>query len=449
MSLFALAAACLPAGGGSGTDTSPSSACGNGVVEPGESCDDGNDIDDDACRKDCAWNLCGDGGELVASDEGVEDFFGLAVAAGEQLLVISAPHDDDNGERSGSVYLCERATSGGTWVQTAKLRAFDGAPNDYFGSAVATNGLEIIVGAGGDDDNGGESGSFYVFERIADKWVSTGKITASDESAGASFGTAAAIDGSTVVIGARRDDNVDGDWNGSAYVFEKIDGQWTERAKLMASDQDLGDFFGTSVAIHGTTIVVGAYGDDKEVQEYDYELLSGRGAAYVFERVGGEWIQTQKLLADDGLGGDSFGFSVATSGDHIVVGANQMAAGDGQGSAYVFAKDQGQWVQSARIFAAGGAPGDHFGDAVGIDGETIVVGAHGAAGSGQESGAAFVFTLDGDKWVQTQVLAAADGDTGDSFGSSLAVAAGRIVAGAHRHTHNRFSESGAAYVFAY
>src|SRR6266498_2801917 len=208
------------------------------------------------------------------------------------------------------------------------------------------------------------------------------KLEASDPAAFALFGISVAISGETVVVGAPGDDS-----RGSAYVFARNGGVWSQQQKLLASDAAAGDAFGESVAISGGTVVVGAMGDDG---------AAGRdqGSAYVFARSGGVWTQQQKLEASDAAANDLFGLSVAISGETVVVGApfDAGAAGNSQGSAYVFARSGGVWSQQQKLEASDAALGDQFGFSVAVSGGTVVVGAHDDSGAaGRLQGSAYVF----------------------------------------------------------
>jgi hypothetical protein len=163
--------------------------------------------------------------------------------------------------------------AGGTWSQVAKLTASDGIAEDFFGRAVSIAGSTVIVGAYGDDDRGGESGSAYVFEKAGGAWTQAAKLTASDGAAGDNFGNAISMSDSTAIIGAYADDDM-GDNSGSAYVLEKRGGTWGQVAKLTASDGSTWDNFGKSLAVSDATAIVGAFGDD--------DAGSNSGAAYIF-----------------------------------------------------------------------------------------------------------------------------------------------------------------------
>ena len=339
------------------------------------------------------------------------------------------------------------------WLQQAKLTASDGAAYDLFGLSVSINGDTVVVGSYADDDNGSSSGSAYVFERTGGIWTQTAKLKAGDDTAGDYFGRSVSISGDTVVVGAYKDDD-NGSNSGSAYVFEKPPGGWadmTQTAKLKASDGAVSDYFGTSVSISGDTVVVGADCDD--------DNRRSSGSAYVFEKPPGGWAdmtQTAKLTASDGAAYDYFGRSVSISGDTVVVGAlyddnNSIAD---PGSAYVFEKPPGGWAdmtQTAKLTASDGAADDHFGNSVSISGDTVVVGAQRDDDNGiADAGSAYVFERPPGGWAdmtQTAKLKASDGAADDDFGSSVAISGDTVVVGADCDNIGGNSYQGSAYVF--
>ncbi|MCP4373769.1 MAG: hypothetical protein GY797_37560, partial [Deltaproteobacteria bacterium] len=147
----------------------------------------------------------------------------LSVAVSGDTVVAGALGDDDNGNDSGSAYVFVKPGSGwADMTQTAKLTAADGAVDDRLGSSVAVSGDTVVAGADWDDDNGGGSGSAYVFAKPGSGWADmtqTAKLTASDGATYDYFGRSVAVSGDTVVVGAYRDDD-NGTDAGSAYVFE-------------------------------------------------------------------------------------------------------------------------------------------------------------------------------------------------------------------------------------
>ena len=138
------------------------------------------------------------------------------------------------------------------------------------------------------------------------------KLLASDAAADDSLGVSVSVSGDTAVIGADSDDHAGGTNAGSAYVFVRSGGIWTQQAKLAASDAASGDVFGCSVSLSDDTAVIGAFLDS-------HAAGSGAGSAYVFVRSGGVWTQQAKLTASDAAAGDYFGGPVSISGDTALI----------------------------------------------------------------------------------------------------------------------------------
>ena len=376
--------------------------------------------------------------KLTASDEAADHLFGQSVAVDGDTMVVGASGDDHN----GSAYVFTRQS--GTWSQVAKLTASDEAADDGFGYRVAIGGDTVVVGAPWDDDNGSGSGSAYVFTRQSGSWSQVAKLTASDAVADAVFGSSVAVDGDTVVVSARGDDD-NGEDSGSVYVFTRQSGSWSQKDKLIATDAAAGTVFGISVAVDGDTVVVGV----DEANEYD----SLTGSAYVFTRQSGTWSQVAKLTASSEAIVDSFGYSVAVDGDTVVVGSPMEFYFDSlSGSAYVFVKPEEGWATAtptAKLTESDPAAGLGFGWEVAIDGDTVVVGTYRDDDNGTGSDSAYVFVKPATGWTtatETAKLTAPDGAAGDYFGLLVAVDADTVVVGAPWDDDNG-SGSGLAYVY--
>ena len=353
--------------------------------------------------------------KLTASDGAALDDFGWFTAISGSTAVVGSPFKNSN---TGAAYVFVR--SGTAWSQQAKLTASDPAANDFFGFSVATTGSTAVVGAWRKDN---QTGAAYVFVRSGTAWSQRAKLTASDGAAGDNFGFSVAISGSTVVVGASGPN----DLTGAAYVFVRSETAWTQRAKLTASDGAAFDQFGFSVAISGSTVVVGAFGPNEFT-----------GAAYVFVRSGTAWSQRAKLTASDGAAFDQFGFSVAISGSTAVVGA--IGSKSSTGAAYVFARSGTTWSQQAKLTDAHGAVNDNFGYSVAISGSTAVVG---SPFKNSNTGAAYVFARSGTAWPRRGKLTASDRAKDDFFGFSVAISDSAAVVGAW----GKNLEVGAAYVY--
>jgi hypothetical protein len=332
--------------------------------------------------------------------------------------------------------------------EVAKLTAAaDAAAYDFFGYSVAVSGDTVVVGA----DWAGNTGAAYIFARnydpihpgtpLADNWGQVQKLTAGDASAGHRFGKSVALNEDTVVVGSHAG-------LGAAYVFERNQGgveNWGEEQKLTASDAGAWDRFGTSVAISGDTVVVGAWGDEDHVV-----------SAYIFARnydpgdpgtpSADKWGEVQKLTASDAVAGDYFGYSVSISGDTVVVGAyGDDDGGNTSGSAYVFERNQGgadNWGQVDKLTAGDAAADDRFGYSVAISDNTVVAGAYGDDDGGSASGSAYVFARRGATWPQQAKPTAGDAAAGDNFGTSVAISGDAFIAGAPGN-----DDSGSTYLF--
>ena len=328
--------------------------------------------------------------EIAASDGAAGDNFGCSVAVAGSKIVVGAYGDDDNGGNSGSVYVYDLDGS-----NEVKITASDGAAYDFLGFAVAVGASKIVVGARLDDDNGSGSGSVYVYDLDGSNEV---KITASDGSVDDYFGSVVAVSDSKIVVGAWSDNDNGGD-SGSVYVYD-LDG--SNEVKITASDGYIVDYFGYSAAVGDSKIVVGAYGDD--------DNGGNSGSVYIYDLDGSNQV---KITASDGAFNDHFGYSVAVGDSKIAVGAYRD--GNDSGSVYVYDLDGSNEV---KITASDGAANERFGHSVAIAGSKIIVGAIYDGDNGQQSGSVYVYDLDGSNEVK---ITASDGASGDWFGYSVAI----------------------------
>jgi len=268
-----------------------------------------------------------------------------------------------------------------------------------------------------------------VFPVVVDPLIATQvkQLLASDADIGDRFGASVAIDGDTAVVGAWRDGGVSGAF-GSAYVFVRDAGgadNWGQVMKLTAPDAVPGDKFGVSVSISGDTIAVGT------------NPAGGNGKAYMFERDAlGNWGEVKKLIAADGAANDKFGAWVSISGDVVVVGADSDDdAGSASGSAYLFERNTGGpgnfWGEVKKLTAADAAGGDLFGRRVAISGDKVAVGAVGDDDLGTNSGSAYVFERDAggtNNWGQVKKLTSPNGAAFRGFGGSISLSGNTLVA---------------------
>ena len=324
------------------------------------------------------------------------EFFGSAIALDGDLLAVGAHYADVNGVRdAGTVYLYARDTAvPAGWIEIKKLNADKLEVGAGFGESVALHGDVLAVGAPNENNFGSsENGVAYVFERDrggANAWGLAKKLPGTAGSFGR-FGSAVALGGDTLVVGAQnaKGTTVKG---GAAYLFSRAAG-WSEIQRVSNVDGAIGDLFGTSVALDGDTLVVGA-------EQADFTFVDGnQGAAFVYQRnAGGIWVLFGRLVADAPAKDSDFGADVAIDGDTIVVGAPESPTGgtspiNDVGAAFVFERNQGganAWGLSRRLDPGGGALGDNFGVAVAVQGDQVLAGADFAG----ESGYVFRFERD-------------------------------------------------------
>jgi hypothetical protein len=209
--------------------------------------------------------------KLYGADTAAGDRFGASVALDGQSALVGAPGDDDAGGGSGSAYVFVRA--GSIWSQQKKLMAEGGAADDAFGSAVSIAGDRALVGAPKADAAGSNSGAAYTFARMGLSWAGTGKLVPQGITAEARLGGSVALGVDAAVVGAQLDDSKAPN-AGAAYVFTPEGAGWVEDTALVANDATTGDSFGFAVAISVDTVVVGAYLDDDEG--------TNAGSAYTF-----------------------------------------------------------------------------------------------------------------------------------------------------------------------
>jgi len=269
--------------------------------------------------------------KLTASDGALFDNFGASVALDGSTLVVGANGATVGGNAAqGAVYVFTE--SNGTWTQTQKLTANDGAAYDNFGLSVALKGSTILVGSprAAIGANAGQ-GALYVFTESNGTWSQTQKLTASDGATNDSFGESVALDGSTALIGAYNATINGHTWQGAAYIFTESNGSWSEGQRLTASDGTAGANFGNAVALDGSTALIGA--DASTVGGNTYQ-----GKAYLFTESGGNWSQSDTFIASDGAVDDYFGAALAWDGvtalistPHPTIGGNTW-----QGAAYFY-----------------------------------------------------------------------------------------------------------------
>ena len=305
-----------------------------------------------------------------------------------------------------------------------------------FGIDVALAGDTAVVGS--PYNSSSTPGEARVFVRGVSGWSLQATLTPSNP-ADTWFGSSVAIEGERIVVGARGALGSGPGVVGALYVFERSGTQWTESARITGTGTTVDEVLGFSVALQGDTIACGAPRDPHY----------GAGAAYVFVHGLNGWTQQARFEPNDGEGFDYFGFDLALDGNRIAVGAhsdNHPTAANG-GSVYIFERSGSTWSQVNKIVPADNRSNDLFGSALDLEGDTLVVGApaddHGAV---MDSGSLYVFTHGLLGWTQAQKVASISGQDSDAFGASVDLEGARLLVGEYYGANYAASSAGAAYL---
>ena len=397
--------------------------------------------------------------ELTASSGGAGDQLGECAAISGNIVVLGAPQAAvGSNNQEGAAFVYVKPTNGWTdMTQVARLTPSDGQPAVHFGSSVAIDGNVIVVGEPfAKIGSHGNQGALYVFVKPAGGWkdmTETAKLTASDGQIFDELGGSVAIRGNTIVGSAPFATIQSTGSAGAVYVFTKAKTGWkneTEHAKLTPSDPAFGGEMGYSVSFSGKTIAAGApyFGTHKP------------GAAYVFVEPGGGWkdaTQTAKLTGSHAANDDLLGFSISIHGNTVVAGApdENIGSNNEQGAAYIWVEPSSGWKnmrQTAKVTAFDGTGGNFLGYSVSLAGKTLATGAIGVTiGSNADQGAVYLYTKPGRGWKTTSKfngkLTASDGTALAWFGNSVRIVNSTVVAGAPGQTIGGNSQQGLGYVF--
>lgn len=347
---------------------------------------------------------------------------GHAVDVDGDTAVVGVPYPNA-GSQSGRVLVYRKV--GGVWTQQADLTGTDYASSLYLGASVAIDGDVLVAGAPTSYHLGTKpsAGAAYVYTRVGTTWSAGVRLYASDPLQGAEFGHSVTIDGSTIVVGAPQATyGIDGG-RGAAYVFEFNGTSWVQTAKLAGVQSVAGARNGSSVAIDGDRLVIGA-----RTMWEDGGFTIGTGAAYVFVRNGGSWSQEAKLQSSSYMAWGLLGSSASIEGTRVVVGAE--GENFNTGAAYVFEKSGASWVQVARLVGASTNASDYFGRGVDVSGDRIVVGAPNYDSSTPAgNGAVKLYEWNGAQWTEELELLGLSMDDGDTLGGAAAIDGDTVVGG--------------------
>ena len=293
--------------------------------------------------------------QLLAFDRQPSDNFGIAVAIDGPRVLIGADHGDGAVVNCGAAYVFLR--SGSTWTHEDKLTSLDGDEVDSFGVAVSLDGDTALIGASGDSDVLDCAGSAYAFVRSGSSWTEQAKLIPQVVQLHESFGEAVAIHEHTALVGSPHRAG-----GGSAFVFVRDGNSWSEQTQLLGGP--FAAAAGASVALQGDRAVVGSLWGGPSIG----------GEVYVHRRVGTAWSLEDTLSAGDGVSGDEFGSSVALAGHSIVVGAPEHTPSGlaNAGSIYQFKSACGTWSPVAKYRGVATTSGHRIGHSVAHFEDTVV-----------------------------------------------------------------------------
>ncbi|MCA8981456.1 MAG: hypothetical protein H6831_01915 [Planctomycetes bacterium] len=309
------------------------------------------------------------------------DAFGTAVAVSNGIALIGAPGDDDVGNGAGLVYVFAHGSTG--WSQQQTFSGSLVGAGDAFGCAVALDGDTAVIGALRADDVANDSGAAYVMKRGSSFWGEQAQLLAPDASANDQFGASVALRGNLAVVGAPAADP-SGVNSGAVYAFERTGSVWDAGVALPDVGTSWFDAFGQSVATDGTRIVVGAPGDDS--------IAVDAGGAWSFAKSGGNWV-IEGGFAPQLSGGERLGTSIAILGDTLFVGAEGEDYSNSEDGSLHAAEWGGlAWVPAERTGNATAGVSDSLGASLAVDGDLVVVGVPLIDNGVVDSGAAWLFS---------------------------------------------------------
>ncbi|WP_057462356.1 VCBS domain-containing protein, partial [Pseudovibrio sp. POLY-S9] len=327
--------------------------------------------------------------------------------------------------------------------EPVEIFASDGQLSDRFGSSLATNPSgQILVGAYGDEDHGTWTGSVYIYTPEED-FYSEIKLTAFDGEIYDHFGTAVAVNSDGVLVVGSPSDDDQGSASGSVYVFQPKENGSYKVEKLTDDHGSRVDAFGASVAISETgTIVVGStFGDGS---------IRNSGTVYVYEMDSSGKYIAKELYASDGVQGAHFGSAVSinSQGDIVVSAISNSGSADRSGGIYVYAKNGDGTYSETKLSSFDVLKPGPFGEQVAINNMGVVaVGSSLEHSSGDSTGYVTIYSPNGHGGYSEHKIIASDGNSGDYFGSSIAINNDGVIVVAARQTAVQDEEQGRVYVY--
>ena len=337
--------------------------------------------------------------------------------------------------------LASNILFGQGWSEMVKLNSSGYDPDARFGTSVAISGEYAIIGAPKSDKNNTNAGAAFIYFLKDGEWNLVQTIQGSDTKSFDLFGQAVAIDKNYIVVGAYAHDYKNTN-SGAAYIFKNQNGIWTELKKLTASDPGENDNFAYSVAISGDNILIGANGKDANGIDI--------GTAYIYKNSGDTWLETAKLYASDKTEKDLFGYSVSIAGDYALIGAYKNDdKGADCGSAYFFKNTADIWTEVLKVVPADLVQDDRFGFSVSISPSNAIIGSPGRdLINAQDIGKAYFYKNISGVWTQVSETGQEKPAAYNNFGGAVSISEKSAVVSSY-YDDERGDDSGAAFFYSY
>ncbi|HEX8875670.1 MAG TPA: hypothetical protein VF777_02915 [Phycisphaerales bacterium] len=356
---------------------------------------------------------------------GASDFFGSSVSIHNGSVAVGAPGNDVTASgNEGAAYIF--TGSGATWSLQQKLTRTDAAVGDSLGNAVAIRGDTVVCGVSNFDGIvGTNQGLGIFFTRSGAAWSASEIFMPNETQAQANFGSAVAMSDEFVAAGATNWSRPGANFSGAAYAFRRANGAPAKTLTLAMPSPQTDANFGNRMAASGNRLVVGAYNEDGSAG-------ANQGAVYVYKFQDDCFVLEQKLLPSGQQDGANFGRSIAIDGTTIVVGA--PFEGGGAGVVYVYSFSGTSWTQQASIPSPEPNEANRFGYSVAVSGNRLVVGApYDDASPTVDVGAAYSYLRSGTSWALEQTFSNSTGNPADLLGWSVAVDGDVVMVGIPGH----------------
>lgn len=343
----------------------------------------------------------------VSSAEARQNSFGAAISLGETEAIVAEPGDLHG---PGTVFVYGK--EGSAWIERAQLQASDAFVQDQFGSALALDGNQLLVGATAQADG---YGAVYVFERNeAGVWSETARLVVDADSAGSNFGAAVALDGDWALVGAP-----DYGADGAVFAYQKTENGWQEVGQWTNGEEDTQDRFGAAVALHNGHALVGAPGTPPSFFGPSGDPTTGAAYAYRYDAASASWSAGAKVMASETGEGATFGAAIDLHGGMALVSSPRLNRSTGAVFAFAYDETEGTWAEQTKLVPFDLQTQYRFGTSVQLSDAGAWIGAPGGRRSAHGGAAYFAQWADGE-WTGVMRVTGADAQRGDSFGATVA-----------------------------